>query len=122
MTCKEKLIADHPSYNNCVIESIIKFNCPWAYNYLSEPEYCKDEFPQCIDCWNREIPDERENAKKNSNPKCDDTSEMDDLRMENEIYRKAIEAMKVELTKCNAMFRVIEQFTDTRLPKVKTDF
>lgn len=111
MTCKEKLIADRPNLDSSMIENIIKWECPSAHHYLPDPEYCKDGFPQCVDCWNREITEKREN-----------TDEMDKLRMENEIYRKTIEEMKVELNKCNAMFRVIEQFTDTRLPKVKTDF
>lgn len=56
MTCREKLMKEHPS---CV--SIQYFGgcegCPNTYGYLPRPDYCEfGKRDTCEKCWNREIP------------------------------------------------------------------
>ena len=60
MTCREKLMQEHPEYMNlacfggCV-------GCPNHYGYLPKPDNC-DELG-CAECWDREIPEPKKNAK-----------------------------------------------------------
>lgn len=57
MTCKEKLIADHPDWDEGKIQAAIGFNCPDNYECGSKPKWCTGEDDTCEDCWNREIPE-----------------------------------------------------------------
>lgn len=58
MTCREKLMIEHPDkvieseWGGCV-------DCPSAYGYLPDPNYCGDLISgdHCTACWNREIPE-----------------------------------------------------------------
>lgn len=67
MTCKEKLIADHPEWTKDDIEYNINTGCPSDYGYLPYPNKCIVESSTCLKCWNREIPeiDEDENEEEN---------------------------------------------------------
>lgn len=57
MTCREKLMLEHP---NRVDEKWTGgcFNCPDTYDYLPDPDYCEGRgVPTlCRKCWDREIP------------------------------------------------------------------
>lgn len=57
MTCREKLMIEHPDK---VSDSELGgcYDCPSAYGYLPDPEYCGDDcdFSHCTKCWDREIP------------------------------------------------------------------
>lgn len=56
MTCKEKLQLEHPE---CVYELFGFCNgCPSDYGYLDDPEYCYPSESVCIQCWDREIPED----------------------------------------------------------------
>ena len=53
MTCKERLMKEHPYAN---ADYIVLHRCPSEYGYLEKPESCAD----CTACWNREIPEIKE--------------------------------------------------------------
>lgn len=61
MTCRERLEIEHP---DCVDE--FRFTggcegCPSTYNYLDNPNFCDScNAPNCKACWDREIPEERD--------------------------------------------------------------
>lgn len=78
MTCKEKLIADHPEWTEERIDRIIKHNCPSDCGYLEDPTDEDGEpicYKHCSECWDREIP-ETENKKENEEMKvCEFTCE-----------------------------------------------
>lgn len=58
MTCKEKLIKDHPEYTDQVIEYILEHDCPNEhYLFVREPEYCDAYTEACTKCWDREFPE-----------------------------------------------------------------
>lgn len=58
MTCKEKLIKDHPHWDDEIIRKTIDEQCPDVYGYLGEPEKCTPErVSVCRTCWDREIPE-----------------------------------------------------------------
>lgn len=59
MTCREKLMKEHPDqvgeifWGGCA-------GCPSEYKYLDDPEYCQLDVPpndeECTKCWDRKIP------------------------------------------------------------------
>lgn len=59
MTCREKLKIEHPDFVNERFKAGCR-RCPHTYGYLSKPERCNIGDPDfgCIDCWNREIPEQ----------------------------------------------------------------
>ena len=60
MTCREKAKIEHPELvNDCFQGGVV--NCPRAYGYLEDPDYCYDTWDEsrCERCWNREIPEEK---------------------------------------------------------------
>ena len=65
MTCREKLAMEHPDCidrtagGGCV-------NCPSAYGYLDNPKWCGYSEELCRDCWDREIPEEKEEKTANT--------------------------------------------------------
>lgn len=66
MTCKEKLQLEHPE---CVYELYgLCTGCPSKYGYLDDPEYCCPSGYVCIQCWNREIPEEKTEQPTNDKP------------------------------------------------------
>jgi hypothetical protein len=61
MTCREKLMMEHPEKIDSSYDDGC-YGCPHNYKYLPAPEYCKaatTEFnpEHCKACWGREIPD-----------------------------------------------------------------
>lgn len=56
MTCREKLIADHPEWSEERIVNCIKILCPSDYGMEDCNEDACDEY-QCDRCWDREIPE-----------------------------------------------------------------
>lgn len=61
MTCKEKLIKDHPEWSKEKIEEELFDYCPFDYGYLGRPDGCyynnvTDDYYRS--CWDREIYDE----------------------------------------------------------------
>lgn len=131
MTCKERLILDHPNWSMKDVEDIISIECPELFGYLPDPDFCIGESQDCVKCWNRDLSERKEPEHfdirklefvEPTESHTDDTSEIDDLRSEIDIYKKIIEEQRVELIRCNAIIRTVEQLTSTRLPKVKTNF
>ena len=66
MTLIEKLRKEHPEEISC---SGSPMYCPTRYGYAECPLYCGDiEYgsarKRCTDCWNREIPEEKEKENK----------------------------------------------------------
>ena len=93
MTLIEKLRKEHPEEMNC---SGIPMYCPTKYGYAECPLYCEDiEYgnarKRCTDCWNREIPEEKENKPMKK------TKAM--LEEELEQKKNEIEELKKELVK-----------------------
>ena len=73
MTCKEKLIADHPDWDEKQLEYVLNEECPDA-RYDVRPitdEYgnsmCGDV--NCVRCWNQEVPETNTEKEKNMNTK-----------------------------------------------------
>ena len=63
MTCKEKLVKNHPGFN---WDDVLNYDCPSDYGYLTDPDYCcLDCIGSCMKCWDREIPETNENKKDN---------------------------------------------------------
>ena len=66
MTCKEKLVLEHPEHLNPNLWAGVD-TCPTEFGYADKPAYCNDETltcdERCTMCWDREIP-ETENIKK----------------------------------------------------------
>lgn len=89
MTCKEKLIADHPEWTADQIYYFVhESHCPSDFGYLDDPEGGCD-FMTCNVCWNREIPETTEVKKEN-------------------------EEMKVCVSTCEEKTRLIEELKNTR--------
>lgn len=97
MTCKEKLLQIypqqvHPDYTGGC------FGCPNIYDamkYIPKPDYCKriKHHAECTECWNREIPEEKEKENKPmKKTKAMLEEELDQKRAE-------IEELKKELVK-----------------------
>lgn len=95
MTLIEKLRKEHPEEMNSFDRPIY---CPTKYGYAECPLYCKDiEYgnanKRCTDCWNREIPEEKEKENKSMKK----TKAM--LEEELDQKKNEIEELKKELVK-----------------------
>ena len=95
MTLIEKLRKEHPEEMNSFDRPIY---CPTKYGYTSPPLYCRDfdygnANKRCTDCWNREIPEEKEKENELMNK----TKAM--LEEELEQKKNEIEELKKELVK-----------------------
>ena len=76
MTCREKLAKEHPAI-------IAEMNCPHDFKYAKPPAYCpygckasgnltqvvKDKL--CTECWDREIPEEKQEIKPDLEATCE---------------------------------------------------
>jgi hypothetical protein len=78
MTCKEKLKADHPTWTEAQLESIIKGTCPGIV-YLPAPVNGCDN-TTCDECWEREIPEKDGNIKTSGSTTEFDTGAHRDAR------------------------------------------
>lgn len=61
MTCREKLMREHPEY---VRDDYVggSNKCPHNFGYAKQPKWCMTYFESCKDCWDREVEtDERTN-------------------------------------------------------------
>lgn len=90
MTFREKLEMEHPEIKHYLI------CCPYQFEY-EKPGYCPkyqdDDTMSCNDCWNREIPEEKEKENKPmKKTKAMLEEELDQKRAE-------IEELKKELVK-----------------------
>lgn len=66
MTFKEKLIQEHPEKD---IARVIDLHCPDFYGYEKENYLCDGQ--TCDECWNREMPEERNDDMKKEFTKAD---------------------------------------------------
>ena len=57
MTCKEKLMLEHPEFVGKQYMYGIK-GCPYDYGYLDPPLYCSGVSSSCNKCWDRTILEE----------------------------------------------------------------
>jgi hypothetical protein len=60
MTCREKLAIEYPGRIAPEVAGGC-YGCPDDYGYLPTPEYCDVANRRCTECWDREIPEEKEN-------------------------------------------------------------
>ena len=59
MTCKEKLIQDHPEYNDWEVARILIRYCPYDYDYADpHPDCGKGLCNLCDKCWSQEVNEE----------------------------------------------------------------
>ena len=58
MTCKEKLMQEHPEHVRPGYPGGA-VGCPCHYGYMDEPDFCmeRDDIGKCDDCWNSEVPE-----------------------------------------------------------------
>lgn len=61
MTCREKLALEHPECVSDYFTAGCK-ECPHMYGYLDRPEHCGEIGYHCTECWDREIPEGREES------------------------------------------------------------
>lgn len=67
MTCREKLMKEHPDYISDSYMGGCR-DCPSSYGYLHDPDrYCYPTETTCRDCWDREIPENKEETNMNPN-------------------------------------------------------
>ena len=67
MTCREKLMKEFPEFVNDSYTGGCA-DCPSSYGYLPDPnEYCDITESTCRDCWDREIPENKEETDMNPN-------------------------------------------------------
>ena len=65
MTCKEKLIAEHPEWTKADISYFIhNKGCPSVCGYLDNPDICSSSYNECERCWDREIPEDKKEKEK----------------------------------------------------------
>lgn len=67
MTCRERLLLEHPV---CVNSSFVGGcrGCPHQYGYLKKPSYCSGGSLICDTCWDREIPEEKKTVISKPKP------------------------------------------------------
>ena len=98
MTLIEKLRKEHPEEMNSFDRPIY---CPTKYGYAEYPLYCEDiEYgnarKRCTDCWNREIPEEKEEKENKPMKKTKAMLEEELDQKKNEIDELKKELVKVE--------------------------
>ena len=98
MTLIEKLRKEHPEEMNSFDRPIY---CPTKYGYAECPLYCEDiEYgnarKRCTDCWNREIPEEKEEKENKPMKKTKAMLEEELEQKKNEIEELKKELVKVE--------------------------
>lgn len=98
MTLIEKLRKEHPEEMNSFDRPIY---CPTKYGYAKCPLYCEDiEYgnarKRCTDCWNREIPEEKEEKESKPMKKTKAMLEEELDQKKNEIEELKKELVKVE--------------------------
>lgn len=54
MTCREKLMKEHPEDNNGLCFGGC-YGCPSHLGYAKDPEWCRIGFETCAKCWDREV-------------------------------------------------------------------
>lgn len=74
MTCKEKLIQDHPDWSEAKVNGVIREECPEQYMNIGDPDWCSHSLNACKKCWDREIPE-----TKNTDPVPVTKTEYDNL-------------------------------------------
>lgn len=132
MTCKEKLIADHPDWPEEVIDHHINNEaCPHDYGYLDNPEGGCDSMT-CIECWDREIPenidaprldpnevtklDELATKKENEemNCKCELDAMVKQLQFDNDTLMKECDELKKKLDEKSRLVDIYGARLDTK--------
>lgn len=70
MTCKEKLIKDHPNWDTEYVHFVIEHgSCPGHFGYAPYKggDAC-DNATSCDECWNRDVMDDEHPHKKLTKP------------------------------------------------------
>lgn len=81
MTCREKLMKEHPEDNNGLCFGGCH-GCPSQFGYANRPDWCRIGFETCAKCWDREVEHVTVNLGRNTTEECCDMDwEMD---LENE--------------------------------------
>lgn len=98
MTLIEKLRKEHPEEMNSFDRPMY---CPTKYGYAECPLYCEDieygnALKRCTDCWNREIPEEKEEKENKPMKKTKAMLEEELDQKKNEIEELKKELVKVE--------------------------
>lgn len=66
MTYLEKLREDCPGLSEEAVKSISACMCPYQLRYESPDGPCDKEVSDCIECWDREIPEEKKEDISNA--------------------------------------------------------
>lgn len=105
MTCREKLIADHPELTKEEIDYHTRNYCPSDYGYMDDPETTEGDsscyYVKCMDCWDREIP-ETEPSESDEETNDELVKRIADLEQRNKNQSDLIEKKTVELTIAHA--------------------
>ena len=98
MTLIEKVRKEHPDEMNSFDRPVY---CPTKYGYADQPSYCGDidygdANKRCTECWNREIPEEKEEKENKPMKKTKAMLEEELDQKKNEIEELKKELVKVE--------------------------
>lgn len=66
MTFRKKLREDCPGLSEEALKSIVAHMCPYNLRYESPEIPCDKDVFDCIDCWDREIPEEKKEDISNA--------------------------------------------------------
>lgn len=113
MTCKEKYLKDHPEYSEEDFEVIFKVICPSDHGIMDDPtnEYGDSVCyrVKCINCWNREIPENDEDENKSEDESGDESGE-NIMTCREKLISEHPEWNDVVLMKCMQTFTPNEYF------------
>ena len=100
MTRKEKLRMDHPDWSENQFRRIFRDSCPYEYGLDKDPGDC---VVNCINCWNKDIPETEETKKENDimpiNVATTREVTKEELLKEIEFAHNHISEMEIELKK-----------------------
>ena len=120
MTCIQQYYKAHPNACNPNAQGM----CPDEFGYLDPPKNCNclywpSEFPvlmSCEECWNREIPEEKEKNEMNNCAAVPNfEAKCAELERENEKLRYENKELKRHLEKCELVVKCVEAFTGEKL-------
>ena len=116
-TYKERLVREHPNWRDEAIAKAVETDCPYELGYGEAPEFTWCREHKCEDCWNREVPEEKEKAYMNHDitPDYKDQIQIATLKDQLEQYEKLNKTLEQRLEKYKLVVRCIEAFTGEKL-------
>ena len=83
VTCREKLIQEHPEHNNGLCFGGCH-GCPSQFGYANRPDWCRIGFETCAKCWDREVEDMTVNTSRNTTERSWEMDWIDEAEDKNE--------------------------------------